>query len=382
MEEFFFQLKVDSLISEDFLTSVLNEDLMLGIANKIYKITEYGTFIADKAVKDKLDAVIANFDKNKVTQTSSEGLYNVVEGIDIQDSYNYIAGVPEIEEEETSKIITPDIKTYAYSFSADPDVNSKSYNINTYGWKSKTFVGKLWSSIFGKQPIRGNNFDKKHRVACKLYQVNYYFYKSAGFKIWLQHRKKICGIKYWKKTTSGVQDLVIGFDEFSGTFKVPIPWNNVKQADKEFQTTINNIGYNYIYGQIQQIDFIHDWTSSSIIISTQKQLEKQAAKMLMYQITNKTLEPLKGQNINIQTPKTIYSGFDSGTKKVYLQGFRNYGSRSKSIRFSRAGGFTIIPTKSWNPKQLQVESFSLESLSVFGAIKYNNQWRGIRFKVD
>lgn len=34
------------------------------------------------------------------------------------------------------------------------------------------------------------------------------------------------------KTTSGVQDLVIGFDEFSGTFKVPIPWNNVKQADK------------------------------------------------------------------------------------------------------------------------------------------------------
>lgn len=176
--------------------------------------------------------------------------------------------------------------------------------------------------------------------------------------------------------------MVIGFDEFSGTFKVPIPWNNVKQADKELQTTINNIGYNYIYGQIQHIDFIHDWTSSSIIISTQKQLEKQAAKMLMSQITNKTLEPLKGQNINIQTPKTIYSGFDSGTKKVYLQGFRNYGSRSKSIRFSRAGGFTIIPTKSWNPKQLQVESFSLESVSVFGAIKYNNQWRGVRFKVD
>lgn len=67
---------------------------------------------------------------------------------------------------------------------------------------------------------------------------------------------------------------------------------------------------------------------------------------------------------------------------MYWQGFRNYGSRSKSIRFSRAGGFTIIPTKSWNPKPLQVESFSLESVSVFGAIKYNNQWRGVRFKVD
>lgn len=198
MEEFFFQLKVDSLISEDFLTNVLNEDLTLGIANKIYKITEYGTFIADKAVKDRLDVVIANCDKNKVTQTSSEGLYNVVEGIDIQDSYNYIAGGPEIEEEETSEIVTPDIKTYAYSFSADPDVNSKSYNINTFGRKSKTFVRKVWSSIFGKQPIRGNNFDKKHRVACELYQVNYFFYKSAGFKIWLQHRKKNCGIKYWK----------------------------------------------------------------------------------------------------------------------------------------------------------------------------------------
>lgn len=380
-EEFFFQLKIDTLLSEDFMENVLNEDLMIGVANKVYKITEFGTFIADKSSESKLDEVIANFDKNKVTALGN-GLYNVTEGIDIQDSYSYIAGVPDLESEETEEFVVPKIGTYAYSFSDYPEANSKAYNINTYGWKSKTFLGKVWGSIFGKQPIRGNNFDKKHRVTCELYQVNYFFYKSAGFKVWMQHRKRFLGVKYWKKSTSGVQDLVIGFEEFSGTFEVPTPWNNIRQADREFQTNINNIGYNYIYGYVQRIDFIHDWTNSSIIIATQKKLEKRAAKIFMSQITNRVLEPLKGQSINIQTPKTIYSGFDSGTKKVYLQGFKNYGSGSKSIRFSRAGGFTIIPSNSWVPKPLQVERFSLESASIFGAIKYNNQWRGVRFKVD
>lgn len=391
-------MTAENLLLDPVLTEVMDTTLRIGVGDRVFKITEYGTFSAPSNKASYIQKAIDTFDKNIKTRTVLGEYVELANEVTYTNSFgDETVGnelVQNMVEEETS--LTKTVSSFENDF-------HNGYNVSTFNWKNNSVWQKFWDWVRGKDVSKEVKFDKKHRVQLNVYNVNYGFYASSGIKVKMQKRKKFI-ITYWVGTKA--DNIAVGFNKLYGEMKFTNPrhlstitptngssWNS-------FTGAINNLSHDFVYGQYKKFDLVKDWVDDIYMFTPEIEIKgnifpnqshvnkfyelpaDQIYKFLKGQAGKMVYDPIKKQ-IQPKDPRVAYFAWGTATltydkDKSYIMGVQEYGRReSKSVRFDRSFGFTINNNKGVGG--FVPSEFKIKDLDVFGAAYYNGQWKGVRF---
>lgn len=402
-------MKAEELMFDDLMMHAMDTTLRICVEGIIYKIADQGTFSTSSAVSDPSEAIeaiehaIATFDTTAVAdvapgcsvQLTEDLVWTNTFGVQAPDSFSIYDFEETSEEEENGN---PSTAPYI-----DENKYHKEYNVKSYKWKSKSIFQKFCDFLRGKDVSRERKFTKNKKMVMKLFDVNYKFYQSAGLKVKMQKRKKFLGITYWKNTTA--EKIVIGFNHMDGvmTYKNPNYFSKITPSAgaqwKTFQGSLNGISGKFIYGSFSKVKFIEDWVGDEILgwmpeikigdkdytnNFINKIYDAPADKVYSFfkNFINRTVySPIEHQ-IKPKDPMIAYlvwgcSEYEFNKQHPYITGEQEYGPKScKSVIFDRSFGIMydnglLIP--------LTPTDFDIKKIDVYGAVKYNGKWLGIRF---
>lgn len=383
----------EDLIKDDILCNVMDTTLRISIGDMFYKITDKGIFYCSKEYAEEIGKVIKIFDATKVTYIN-DNLYAINDKFYFNDTFGVISGDKNVINMEATEIIEEEksVPTRGTAF-GESNYNTSYYGLNTYNWKNKTIVGKFLSWILGKDIFREKEFDSTHRVQCELFQVNYVFYASTGFKVKMQKRKKIWFVKYWVST--GADDIVIGVERLSGRMNFNYRPGTVYNYGT-FTSTWQGIVNNMVYGGLSKPTFIEDFVTDRVITifpgikefnflkwkiepwSWNQNLTKDAIYSGLNSLTGRVANAVGGKLAKEDPRLAVVMGNKGEADMHFMGGARSFGrGSSKTIRFSQSGGFNLNlggTVVGYIP-----EKFAITEAQIWGAIKYKGKWKGIRF---
>jgi len=249
-------VKAEELLVDPILAEVVDTTLRIGVSDRIYKITEYGTFSAPTNNAHFIEQEILHFDKSLITSTELGTYVNLENGVVFTNSFgqegleSYIEEVPETR----SSLKSADV--YQNDF-------HNGYNVNTHRWKNNSVWQKFWDKIRGKDVSKENYFGSKKRVQVNVFNVNYAFYASSGIKVKMQKRKRVAFVKWWVSTDA--DKLAVGFNKVYGEMKYTNPrsFSSISPTASgywgRFTGTLNGIGSNFVLTQYKKFDLVKDW---------------------------------------------------------------------------------------------------------------------------
>lgn len=385
-------IKAEKLLPDPILTFILDTTLRIGIEDRIYKITEYGTFSALKINGSNIDEAIENFDLEIININEKVAYTDLGNNVTFINSFGegsmneeMIAMPPLVEEPEA------------------PDLHNN-YNVKTYKWENNSVWQKMWDKVKrGKDVSKENDFSSDRRVQVNVFNVNYSFYASSGINVKMQKRKKFLFVSYWVNTDA--DKLALGFNKVYGEMKYTNPrsFSNINPTSSKnwgsFQASINGIGSTYIYGLYNSFDIVKDWVDDIYMFVPEIKLmgtiypnkdvmnklynvpPAYIFSFLKKQSGQYIYTPIKKQ-IKPSDPRMAYyvwgdSSNDFKKDKSYIFGVKEYDGKrsSKSVRFDQSFGFTI---NNGSISGFVPSEFIIKDLDVFGAAYYNGQWKGVR----
>lgn len=446
-EEEFSIFKSEELLLEPAFYELMDSTMRVQISDTLYVVTEVGTFAAHKNDKQTLYETIYE------VRDIAEELPNIQSVVPVQDHHrgssqeyyeknnkqreNYKTTLSTLERGDEYRFNnrvkyinsfgrvdnpyndgwyptnTPIDPIYIYNEEALYPQFHEPYNVITEKWKNKTFFGKLWSKVVGKDIQRTNNFDKKHRVALQVYDVNYGFYTNTGIKVKFQQRKRFLGVPYWKAKQA--QKMVVGFNSLHGVYRQKNPNNIDANARpflgsdwKEFSGNIEKINAKFVHRIYSDINIFKNWSNKINVIlpkidafginvidphKVAKMLyelpEKQMVAFLNTNAKKYVLDPYRKSNFTTPPdPRIAYitygeSIFDFSTK-TYVMGVKEYSNiMTKTVTLNIALGFTLKNSGGiYSCTPFLPTTFDLKSFDLFGAVYYNNEWRGVRMVTE
>lgn len=435
--EEFALFRAEELILDSTLRFALDTTLRVEIADSLYAVTEVGTFIAPTIQEEALNKAIEDFrlisqttdllspvvpvvaPKDQFNSMSSEISFDAPKEriselsntlaklqpgqvMSVGNSVYYIDsyGVVQNAFQTSSPIVNHSPLIYAPREPELPEFH-KNYNVNTYVWKEKTFVGKLLGKVFGHNISRENYFDKRHRVQLVVYDVNLGFFTTTGIKARLQHRKRFLWFNIWHETVA--EKLVVGFNQFHAEITDKSigtkPQNPVALSTlNSFQTTVNGQITDFVTRTYRNIDFIDDWAHDiaalvPLIKVGPLEINPTKAYEFLYNTPRKEIISLLNKNVNHmvfdplrkkaskEAPRMGFFPNGSGKSQVYGIGVSEYENiKGKSIKlnlafglsFSHGGGKTSISP--FVPRDVELKAFD-----VFVSVRRNGVWKGVRF---
>lgn len=400
----------ESLLVDPVLTEVLDTDLTIGVEDRIYKITEYGTFSIEVSEAEQLPGVIRNFDKSR-----ADFLENG-ESIRLGGSAIFTNTFGESHSpEKESAILSKALETKAARQSS-VFVNDfhRGYGTVDYEWKNRSLWQKFWDMIRGRKVFRENEFDDTHRVQVSLYDVNYLFYASAGLKCEMQSCRPCRVGKRW--VPCNAEDIAIGFNKVYGRMKFNNPRNYSEISPtssgywSKFTGRIDGVTSDFIHG-IMKLDVLRDWANEKIFVcipsfdmAGKTFTNTEIGNRLFYAAEDKVLDFLKSQagkhSVDLETgirrriqpedPRAAYFVWGESTvvyneEKPFVMGVRHFGSgSSKTATFDTSFGFSINISngKADTPRGFLPTEFDIDEIDAFGAVKYGGKWKGVRFTTD
>lgn len=410
------QAEIDqTLIPDEVLHYVVDEDRRILISGDIHHITEIGTFIYSEDNIATFESFCSEFfdAQHGFTARLSENTYQYGD-ITFVDSYNFLengnlseeffislvngSNVAPTPEEENPRII---------------DEYTNSYKLINYQLGGHTIAGQAVASL-GLNNWRSAYFDSDHRVNANLYSVDYGFFKSAGFKVKFQKREPVTitlNFFRWNKTITlyhiwkekKAQDLVLGVDFFQGYTQLTDFGlengnyiNGVTSHSKNWsQMAAKMVFKGFLKSPLQ---YIENWVENIHIFGgaveflgnsytendIYKQLYKQAYGWLVDEFKRRTSGFVFNQTFNKNAPAMLVSpgvGSYSNREYLLLKGINSYPNISeKKVRYGYPSfGVTWTQNQdSWFPKPFTPNAFIIEEAYVFGAVKYNGVWKGVR----
>ncbi|WP_069659377.1 hypothetical protein [Arcticibacter eurypsychrophilus] len=232
---------IEDLVPDPIFASVLNEDGEIQIDSTVYKVTLYGTFMFLSDKLSSVDSLIATFDSKNNNHDYSpftgltsvqDRFFKIGDGIFLYDTYGYTNGYRPnyLDDEEVlpsnqeNYLADFTIDTAEYPTGTDSKVSNASslssknksntvksdediYNqLENYSFGPKTLVGKLLSSIRGRDEVHTINFDSKRRVRVNFYDASYIVYSAIGVSVKMEKKNWIG----WSGTDAS--ELRIGWD--------------------------------------------------------------------------------------------------------------------------------------------------------------------------
>lgn len=400
-------MKAENLLLDSTLYDMMDTTLMVKVEDRIYKITEYGTFSA--LTESALKNAIKDFDTNLIKETENGDVYDLGNNVEYINSFgkiktlddcdndtdDLIEGSDDIEDYE-SNTVTRASNTYSI-----PEFH-KSYDCKSWKWKNNSVWQKMWDGIRGKDVTKENNFDNKHRVQFEMFEVNYGFYTSTGVKVKMQKRKKYLFINKW--ISCSAEKIAIGFNKVTGTMKLsnPIEYGTLTPTANarwsECTAAINGVIADFVYASFPDIPFLKDWSKKVYAFIPKVTLS--GNKFPDYTLINKMYNAPSNAVVGFLKSQTNKYIFDPTKKKIqerdprlaylmwgtngiiykdvhpYFMGVVEYDRDSKNVYFNRACGFTINGSGSIHG--FLPSKFSIDDIDAFGAAKYKGQWKGVR----
>ena len=389
-------MRAEELLVDPILREVMDTTLRIGVADRIYKITDYGTFSAPTEKASSIDKAIAEFDKTLIDRNETGAYVTLEDDVVFTNTFGKSEELEEITEGADD---TPSLRATAAFVGTLHD----GYNTNTYGWSNNSVWQKFWDMIRGKDITKENNFSGDRRVQVNVFNVNYSFYASSGIKVKMQKKRKFLFVTYW--TEIDADKMAIGFNKVYGEMKYTNPrsYSTITPTNANywgsFTGTLNGQAAKFLYGQYKQFDLVKDWVDDIFMFvpnieiynntfPNQSMINKaymapadEVFNFLKGQANKWVYEPIRKQ-IQPKDPRMSYLVWGSTTTtfnedKSYIYGVQEYGRRSsKTVRFDQSFGFNLnnksiggfVPTE-----------FKIKDIDAFGAAYYNNQWRGVRF---
>ena len=211
------------IVPDMSLRLFLNEEMEIEIENQIFKVTPYGTFYSKSSNYERMLSVINEFGKiNQKNLRTTDGSLTGIEGG--EDIY-YVDTFGDGSNTQTTTIPITDNTIYqANDFMAMapyiyalPKADYQKFVDYSYG--AKTWVGQLIEGAFGGNTDFEQNYNSTFRLRVKLYDFNYFFYRSLGLNAKLQ-KKGWTGI--WALSNDvKAEKLVLGWDGLLLNIKIP-----------------------------------------------------------------------------------------------------------------------------------------------------------------
>lgn len=302
--------------------------------------------------------------------------------------------------------INPNTSTDLFTY---PEFH-KPYNVVTEKWENKTILGEIWSSVVGKNIQKTNEFDKNNRVALNIYDVNYGFFTNSGIQLKFQKRKRFLGIPYW--VNQNAQKMVLGFNYLKGTYKQTLPGSIDPKARplpgeewKEFTTNFKSVNAKFIHRLYTGVNIFKNWSDALTVILPKYEIfgfpvvnpadvskflyelpDKEVAKLLNGAAEKYIFKPYGEYNYHVLAkPRIAYISYGENPKmefntKAYIMGVNEYSNIPvKKLTLNFSAGFTFFyGGGNFSFRPFLPSKFKLESFDLFGAVYYNNQWKGVR----
>jgi hypothetical protein len=439
-DDFFAELS-NQLMPDKVIHYLVDTTNTVKIREKLYQISPFGTFVYSESdsleynelqdsfidgyseYSSRIDSITYTY--NNITFIDSYGkISNLNPGESLEDSIlkELTGGVDDFNEESLS------LKSSLASKSDDRILSSytSTYGLTTYKAGAKTLVGGWIQSAFGQNSWREKRLDSRHRLKVKLYNVNYGFYDNQGFKVeynelrdvtikiyyfhrWRLRSKRVKLWSYWS-SSKRVSEMVVGIDYFKGYTQFDsygIGTTYDRDLPREFSKHIGNLlSISLFYDGVLKnssekvkgwaTDNLHlfkgvvnfadkEYTDNDLInkgvnsgIDAFKSILRSETSGFIY---NKLGGNPKNKTVALTTPDY----FNGGNKEyLLLSGINKYSNKSKvDVQFGFPSyGFSY----SYNGKNkfsgYTPNKFTVEEAYVFGAVKHNGRWQGIRMYID
>lgn len=386
-------MKAEELLVDPILTEVMDTTLRIKIEDRIFKVTQYGTFSANAQNAAYIEAAIAKFDTTLIHSNKNGEYIELENGVTFTNTFGD-GSVAESELIPSEDGIVTRAATSDFHYG---------YNVNSYKWKNNSLYQKFWDWIRGKDVSKENYFSSKKRVQVNVFDINYAFYASAGIKVKMQKRKKFIFVKYW--VSERADKLAVGFNKVHGVLNLSNPrsfsaiapstsyyWNN-------FTGAINNITSKFVYTNYKKLGIVKDWVDDIYMFLPEVTIYNNTYpnkdimnkfynlpadyvySFLKQQSGKYVYRPLQKQ-IQPKDPRISYfvwgnTSYTFNKEKPYIMGVKEYSNRSsKTVRFDRSFGFTLnnFAVTGFLPSE-----FDIKDIDAFGAAYYNGSWRGVRF---
>ncbi|MBY0245358.1 MAG: hypothetical protein K2Q03_07905 [Sphingobacteriaceae bacterium] len=386
--------EVRELVPDENFASVLNSNLEVSVANSIYKITPYGTFIVKKEKYAILEQLLNNKsytigqDLSKdafYTNRISDNTYQIEPGIVLFDTYNVVNGkkneVMQIKDYTVDNNISGN-KIAALNNDFNTDFKSKTKlsnvynpnseynlynNIPTITFGAKTAFGKFWAKLFGRNEEYIENFEKKRRVRVNFHNISWVFYSSMGISVTMEKKNWIG----WSGTEA--TELRLGWDamEYSiGDIPQTLPAPISTQAQRFTPVDFPFLSQKYVQVNLLGYPFVLEQNKSI-----------QEGIKGLYDLLPKVsfLKPKNQRNVNYAY--TVWG--DLARKSVVTVLDRDEIIKTNSEKITKNLGKSFAMEVSWDFKNAlnvkpAVIKFNISKASIFGVAKYGNVWKGAR----
>lgn len=208
-EEELVYIPEDSLIIDPAFASVLNYKRELQVNNTVYRYMEDGIY----AVNESNAILLEDINENQTALKSSKAL-------DSRITFYPASSLNHNEEEESSILKASNISLAGTSLTLDNGVVISANNIRDLNYKDRgdaNWITNAWTSLWGKNIVAINKYNKKKKMLVTFYDQDYLIYKNIGTQAKMQ--KKKCWI--WWNTHA--DEMRLGWEaiEFEETYSSP-----------------------------------------------------------------------------------------------------------------------------------------------------------------
>lgn len=394
----------ENLLADPVLSYVVDTTLTISVENKLYKITDKCTIVAnaDRGV-DFLEEIMGKLNSLLFDLAGDVGEIVVNENLKFINT----SRDAESDEELFEEIFGEQVETRA---PVAPGVQFHSaYNVKSFEWKNKSAFQKLLDSIKGKEVARSYEVDSKHRVNVSIFNIDYGFYKSSGITVKLQKMKKFLGIPFW--TAMKADDVVVGFNHMAGEYDLVLPQSYSMFSDNrfinfnKFDMAIDKELMPMLAGYISNVPFIRNWTEKMAICFPEAFLDMvkighldfanamyvspasaicvgmKSGMRQVYDVERKEMAKLSDAS-----PRMALMVWGKNTSKFtkerpLFMGVENFGaSKTKTVRFDFSVGIYLSFTGGgFGFEPMAISEFLIDDLDAFASAKYNGKWYGVRF---
>ena len=416
---------IKKYIPDETLFYVLDTANRVKVAGEIYQITEAGTFIYTPSNLEAFNNLAETFSDTYLKYTSQLDSITYLFGeIKYVDTYGFIKNqnyTPEVILKDISGDINPSTNSTSLKSGNDNDKAMSEYttkfNLITHNVGPKTVAGTVVSWIIGDNSWRETYYDDNARLSAKLYDISVVLgiYKKTGFRVKFETRIrctkviKVFGFRvgkvqlwyYWSDTNA--EQMLVGMDYVKAhmdfTYVPTYSYNQTAPA-----VAFANTSADIFMGKVLALpgEYISGWASSA-------QWYNSGISAYGYNVTfgqgydaayNAGFEFCKKQLQRTIASKTtqlvtksaavmesVYSNGFYESKVDYLAvGLGDVHTNCKDLHValgeSSGGASAQWSTGSYWPTKFPTgftpNEFKLDDAYIFGAVKHNGLWKGIR----